>query len=85
MKIAREALVQAKIRLRMARTSKDPAQIAAAEQALANASATLANAQAQLIASQPAATSQDRLIQQAERLLTLAGNVATRLRAKRTA
>jgi hypothetical protein len=52
---------------------------------LANASAALANAQAQLIANQPASMSQDHLIQQADRLLTLAGNLAARLRAKRTA
>lgn len=84
-KLARDAFAQAKIRLGIARSSKNPEQIAAAEQALANASSALANAQAQVIASQPSGSAQDPLLQQAERLLALAGSVATRIRAKRKA
>jgi hypothetical protein len=84
-KIARDAFAQAKIRLGIARTSKNPEQIAAAGQALANASAALANAQAQVIASQPSGSGQDPLLQQAERVLAMAGDVATRVRAKRKA
>ena len=84
-KLARDAYAQAKIRLGIARTSKNPEQIGAAEQALANASAALANAQAQVIASQPSGSGQDPLLQQAERLLAMAGNVATKIRAKRRA
>lgn len=84
-KTAREARVQANIQLGIARTSKDAGKTALAEQALAETFAALANAQEQLMARQPAASSQAYLIEQAERLLLTAGNVAARLRAGRDA
>ena len=60
-------------------------QIAAAEHALANASAALTYAQAQVIVSQPPGSAQDPLLQQAECVLAMVGNVATRILDKRKA
>jgi hypothetical protein len=84
-KLARDAFAQSKIRLGIARTSKNGDQIAAAEHALANASAALTYAQAQVIVSQPPGSAQDPLLQQAERVLAMVGNVATRILDKRKA